>query len=48
MNVSREVLSGALLEGALEAAKGEDAQLSADELSNQIYKLEAELGKIIG
>ena len=40
----RDVLSGALLEEALEAAVDADAQLTAEDLTNEIAKLEAELG----
>jgi len=39
-----DVLSGALLEEALEAAVDADAQLTAEDLTNEIAKLEAELG----
>ena len=40
----RDVLSGALLEEALDAAVDADAQLTAEDLTNEIAKLEAELG----
>jgi len=43
--LSRELLSGELLEAALESSAGTDSDLSYQELERRISALEAELGK---
>ena len=40
-------MSGSLLEEALQTAVDVDAQLTAEDLTNEIAKLEAELGRTI-